>query len=40
MKQNFLRLFEYNNYSELLIVWIALGVCDRYLTINAEADRL
>ena len=31
-KQNFFKLFEWDNYSELLNVWIALGVCDRYLT--------
>ena len=35
MKQNFFKLFEYDNYSELLNVWIALGVCDRYLTIES-----
>ena len=40
MKPNFFKLFEYENYSELLNVWIALGVCDLYLTINAEGDRL
>ena len=39
MKQNFFKFFEYDNYSELLNVWIALGVCDRYSTINAKGDR-
>ena len=42
MKLNLFKLFEYDNYSELLKLyeWIALGVCDLYLTINAEDDRL
>ena len=42
MKLNLFKLFEYDNYSEFLKlnVWIALGVCDLYLTIHAEDDRL